>query len=46
MLHHLDVTLMLGESYTTHLSGQITKIPKHELRVFWEDSLTKPPDLG
>ena len=26
-----------------HVSGQITIIPKPELRGFWGDSLTKPP---
>ena len=26
-----------------YLSGQITIIPKPELRGLWEDSLTKPP---
>ena len=26
-----------------HVSGQITIIPKPELRGFWRDSLTKPP---
>ena len=26
-----------------HISGQITIIPKPELRGFWGDSLTKPP---
>ena len=28
---------------TTYISGQITIIPKPELRAFWGEFLTKPP---
>ena len=33
-------------SFIMYTSGQITIIPKPELRGLWEDSLTKPPFLS
>ena len=44
---HLIIILVGGKTSSTipgsKLSGQITIIPKPELRGFWGDSLTKPP---
>ena len=36
-------TSVAYEIFPIHSSGQITIIPKPELRGFWGDSLTKPP---
>ena len=33
------------DANSENVSGQITIIPKPELRAFWGDSLTKPPDV-
>ena len=41
----MDVCFFLSDSHfgSFHPSGQISIIPKPELRGFWRDSLNKPP---